>query len=218
MDIVKIQNSRYDEYEALLLERDQLEREAGAIWTAYIKEFGQLMTDVFEEKVECIRRKKMIAYYQKAAELGDPDSWMSIAYCYAEGKGVERSFSRALELYEKAADAGSALACDYLGYLYMTGELVEADPEKGLSWYRAAAELGNSRSMFALGVAYQYGQGVAADPAEAARWYEKAALAGRADAAAAYAAIQKTGEGFSGFFDLAGFPVFYFFFGVGSGG
>lgn len=70
MDIVKAQNSKYDEYEALLLERDQLEREAGSIWTSYIKEFGQLMTDVFEEKIECIKRKKMIAYYQSAINHG----------------------------------------------------------------------------------------------------------------------------------------------------
>ncbi len=70
MEIVKRENPQYDEYEALLLTRDQLEREAGSFWTAYLAEFGQLEADVFEEKVECIRKKKIIAYYQTALNRG----------------------------------------------------------------------------------------------------------------------------------------------------
>ncbi|MBQ1407036.1 MAG: hypothetical protein IIY88_02770 [Eubacterium sp.] len=71
MDLVKAVNSRFEEYEKLLLERDQLEKEAGQIWTAYVKVFGQLISDVFEQKIECIKRKKMIAYYQKALNCGE---------------------------------------------------------------------------------------------------------------------------------------------------
>ena len=70
MDIVKRENPQYDEYEELLLTRDRLEREAGSVWTAYLAEFGQLEADVFEEKVECVRKKKIIAYYQAAVNRG----------------------------------------------------------------------------------------------------------------------------------------------------
>ena len=71
MDLIKSSNTRYEEYEALLLDRDQIQKEAGQIWTAYIKEFGQLLTDVYEEKIECVKRKKTIAYYQMAINHGD---------------------------------------------------------------------------------------------------------------------------------------------------
>ena len=60
---VKVENTRYDEYEELLLMRDQVRKEAGQAWTLYVRFFGQLMTEVFEEKVACIRLKKLIAYY-----------------------------------------------------------------------------------------------------------------------------------------------------------
>ena len=66
MDIIKSSETKYEEYERLLLERDQLNKEAGQIWTAYIKMFGQLITENYEEKIECIKCKKTIAYYQAA--------------------------------------------------------------------------------------------------------------------------------------------------------
>ena len=74
--------NKYDEYEALLLERDQLSKEAGQIWTAYVQTFGQLMTDVYEEKIECIKARKTIAFYQRALNHGGVvdqealDSWL----------------------------------------------------------------------------------------------------------------------------------------------
>lgn len=71
MDLIKSTNTRYEEYELLLLDRDQIQKETGQIWTAYIKEFGQLLTDVYEEKLECIKRKKTISYYQAAINHGD---------------------------------------------------------------------------------------------------------------------------------------------------
>ncbi len=71
MELMKIENSRYSEYEDLLLERDQLEKEANSIWIAYVQEFGQLITEIFEEKIECIKRKKTISFYQKAKNQGN---------------------------------------------------------------------------------------------------------------------------------------------------
>ena len=71
MKPIKVENTKYDEYEELLLERDRLHKEAGQIWTVYVQTFGQLMTDIFEEKIACIRQKKLIAYYQMAANRGE---------------------------------------------------------------------------------------------------------------------------------------------------
>ena len=70
MELIKKNDTKYDVYENLLLERDQLTKEAGQAWTCYIREFGKLMTDLYEEKIECIKCKKTIAYYQNALNHG----------------------------------------------------------------------------------------------------------------------------------------------------
>jgi len=69
-DLIKSGSSDYETYEELLLERDQLEKEAGQMWIAYQKEFGALIVEIYEEKIECIKCKKNIAYYQKAINCG----------------------------------------------------------------------------------------------------------------------------------------------------
>ena len=70
MSLIKVQDSKYEEYEKLLFERDQIRKEAENIWIRYIKEFGQLITDVYEKKIECIKLKKTIAYCQRAKNSG----------------------------------------------------------------------------------------------------------------------------------------------------
>ena len=77
MELIVSADSRYDEYEDLLLERDQLRKDASSIWIDYIQAFGQLISDVYEEKLESIKCKKTIAYYQAALNHGgvvDPEA------------------------------------------------------------------------------------------------------------------------------------------------
>ena len=70
MNLIKIDDGKYKEYENLLLDRDQVIKEADQIWIVYQQQFGTLLTDVFEAKIECIKRKKTIAYYQKMINQG----------------------------------------------------------------------------------------------------------------------------------------------------
>lgn len=70
MDLIKGRDTLYEEYENLLLERDQLRKEAGQAWTAYLQQFGALITENYEEKVACIRCKKTISYCQYALNHG----------------------------------------------------------------------------------------------------------------------------------------------------
>ena len=60
----------YKNYEELLIKRDQLYKEAGGIQILYTKEFGDLITKVFEEKIECIKKKKAIEYCQAITNKG----------------------------------------------------------------------------------------------------------------------------------------------------
>lgn len=62
MEIIKTHDGRYDEYENLLLKREQYSRDAQMYLRAYIREFGDGITAVFKEKIDCIRIKKMINF------------------------------------------------------------------------------------------------------------------------------------------------------------
>ncbi|MBR6069544.1 MAG: hypothetical protein IKP78_02995 [Ruminococcus sp.] len=74
MEIVHIAAGDYPKYEALLLQRDQLKKEALQYRRAYIRKFGELINKVFEKKIECIRLKKSIAFCQIARNKGQkPD-------------------------------------------------------------------------------------------------------------------------------------------------
>ena len=61
----------YARYEELTLKKDQYEKEADLYHLAYIREFGELMTEGFKLKVDCIALKKEIAIYVKAKNAGE---------------------------------------------------------------------------------------------------------------------------------------------------
>lgn len=59
-----------DYYRHLILERDGYAREAKKWEFEYDKIFGDYIVELFSIKVECIRQKKTIAYYQRAINKG----------------------------------------------------------------------------------------------------------------------------------------------------
>lgn len=71
MELIKAKNDRYEEYEQLLLKRDAYKKEAGACLTIYIAKFGELINKVFMKKIDCISKKKSIAFCQMAKNRGE---------------------------------------------------------------------------------------------------------------------------------------------------
>lgn len=61
----------YEQYEKLLFERDKYRKQAGEYLREYIREFGELMADVFRKKISCIEKKKMISYCQIRINRGE---------------------------------------------------------------------------------------------------------------------------------------------------
>lgn len=109
MDLVKSGDSKYDEYENLLLTRDQLRKEAGQIWTVYLQLFGRLITENYEEKLECIKCKKIIAYYQNAINHGGAvDSAAMQKYLDQEMAGYYENLNRMIQDAEAANNAGES--------------------------------------------------------------------------------------------------------------
>ena len=71
MEIIKVKNADYSRYEELLLIRDQLRKEARIYHGLYVKEFGEHHLALFEKQIACIRKKKLIGYYQMALNRGE---------------------------------------------------------------------------------------------------------------------------------------------------
>ena len=69
--IIKVKNGAYEQYEFLLLKRDQTRKEAAQILSFYTRQFGDLINQVFEKKIGCIRLKKMIALCRVSINRGE---------------------------------------------------------------------------------------------------------------------------------------------------
>ena len=111
MDLIKSADSKYDEYEALLLERDQVNKEAGQIWTVYLQTFGRLITENYEEKLECVKCKKTIAYCQNALNRGgavDPKAMQE--YLDREMAVYNDNLKKMIEDSRRADEAGLSSA------------------------------------------------------------------------------------------------------------
>ena len=69
-ELIKVKNTSYILYEELLLKRENLKKEGEQFYISYLQIFGELMTESFQKKIECIRKKKMIAYCQRCLNQG----------------------------------------------------------------------------------------------------------------------------------------------------
>ena len=94
------------------------------------------------------------------AEKGDAKAQYNLGICYYNGKGVERSYPKAVEWYEKAANQGLADAQYNLGNCYYNGLGIEESFEKAAEWYEKAAKQGHAAAQFELGIGYHKGIGV----------------------------------------------------------
>lgn len=70
MELVKNMESRYSDYENLLLRRDALRKDGEQYAREYIRIFGDLMNELFRKKIECIEKKKKISYCQARVNKG----------------------------------------------------------------------------------------------------------------------------------------------------
>lgn len=74
MQIIKVKNGAYEQYESLLLKRDHYRKEAGQRLISYHRLFGDLINAVFEKQITCIRWKKAISLCQACINRGEtPD-------------------------------------------------------------------------------------------------------------------------------------------------
>lgn len=102
-ELIRVKNSGYDEYEELLLQRDKLKKEAAALRLEYMAVFGDLITAIFEEKIGCIRKKKMLAFCQAAANKGETVNPEALrAYLAREMQAYNKQLHKMIEENEAA--------------------------------------------------------------------------------------------------------------------
>ncbi|KAF9434731.1 Heat shock 70 kDa protein 12A [Entomortierella beljakovae] len=118
----------------------------------------------------------------RAVEAERPEEQFGLGEMFEQGRGVQRNYSKALELYSRAAKQGHAGAQINLGSMYENNRGVPKNLSIALGLYYKAASSGNSNAQFKLGTMFANGTGVERDYSRAAQWYLKSANQGNSRA------------------------------------
>jgi TPR repeat protein/outer membrane protein OmpA-like peptidoglycan-associated protein len=133
------------------------------------------MSELYEAGQRGTEGALPLSSYRKAAQEGDTNAQVQLAYLYDTGKRVEEDPRAARELYAESALHGSADAQANLGRMLQQGRGGNADPAMALHWYREAAQQGHAGAQNNLGMAYLLGDGVERDDQIALDWFQRAA-------------------------------------------
>lgn len=115
------------------------------------------------------------------AYRGAASAQRSLAWMYANGKGVSEDQEEASRLYRKAAEQGDQYAQAVLGIRLQEGKGTPKNEVEALKWLRLSANQGNDVAQNMMGVCYSHGVGIEKNLEEAAKWYRKSAENGYAE-------------------------------------
>jgi len=113
---------------------------------------------------------------------------------YFSGSGVEKNYSKAIELIKSDYDNYQAKAGYLLGMAYANGYGVRKDYKKAYSYYLDSAVYGNSSSQYNAGVYLYNGTGVEESKSAALKWIKKSAQKNHKKALAFMGFLYETGE------------------------
>lgn len=129
-----------------------------------------------EEGNNCIKSNPSRAFdcYSRAAELGDEEAMLQLAYCYWNGTGTAADFEKSLETFRYLAEKGSpeisVKAAAEMGSILVDRCFFD----EGLPWLFKAAKQRNIKACKRLGQVYRKGEGVLPDKEQAIYWGWKA--------------------------------------------
>lgn len=87
--------------------------------------------------------QKAATIFEPAAEKGDPEAQVNMAFMYYCGMHFPKDQKKAAEWYRKAAQQNHANAQFSLGTLYENGEGVKRDLKEAYFWYSLAEKQGD---------------------------------------------------------------------------
>lgn len=115
-------------------------------------------TAAFEQKIPNVTQMDGISFFQKAAELGDPDGLYMMGRLYLGGQfGTKLDWKGAYPFFEGAAKAGHVDGIFLLGQYAYDGVLGKKNPKLAFAYYRQAAERGHVYATYMA--AWQAGNG-----------------------------------------------------------
>ena len=76
--------------------------------------------------------------YKALADDGNRQGMLNVANMYAEGKGVERSDTKAFQWYLRMAESGDPFGIEQTAKAYRTGTGVQQDAERARYWEEQA--------------------------------------------------------------------------------
>jgi TPR repeat protein len=125
------------------------------------------------------RYEDAMAFFYRAAELGNSNAMSRLGYMFELGKGTLEDYPKAIFWYRKAAALGNIYSMIQIGMIYgFGGDGVRKDQDTAIHWLEMAAELGDANTMNTLGVIYASGKEFGIVPKKdylkAIYWYNKA--------------------------------------------
>lgn len=108
------------------------------------------------------------------AEKGDTEAMYELGKKLYAGKGVAKSYEKAMRAFEEGAEKGHVGCCYELGTMLVGGIGCEADDTRAAEMFRKAADGGDVHAMFELGAMYAQGRGVKKNYVKAMRYLRKA--------------------------------------------
>lgn len=126
---------------------------------------------------------KAVKWHQKASDNGYWRSMQALANLYVRGKGVDKDYSKAMDLNRqyieclvKLVNDGDVVAMFELGNCVYNGRGISQSQSEGVEWYKKAANLGYWKAQSVLATCYMNGNGdLEKDEKTAFKWIEKAA-------------------------------------------
>jgi TPR repeat protein len=109
-----------------------------------------------------------------AAQAGNSNAQIQIAWHYLKGVGVPQNASEAAKWYRKSSETGNSEGMWNLGLLYENGQGVNEDWVAAARWYQKSADLDNSIGQRQLAFSYQFGIGVPQSRSLAYQWHRRA--------------------------------------------
>jgi hypothetical protein len=142
---------------------------------------------------------KSAFWLKKAAEHGEIDAQVALAYLYRQGDGVPKDLAEAMKWFRAAADRGDPNAQVNVGLMYFKGWGTPKDVGQAIIWERKAADRGGQpfamEAELSIAETYLKGDGVPRDYPEAARWFRRAAEHGDPSAYLTLAQMDEKGLG-----------------------
>jgi hypothetical protein len=92
----------------------------------------------FEDAVAAYERGDFVTAYQllePLAEQGNDEAQYNLGGMYAEGRGVQQNYGKAVKWFRKAAEQGNAMAQYNLGGMYYIGKGVPRDFVLAHMWF-----------------------------------------------------------------------------------